>query len=104
MRTTVLHELTLVHDDDLVKVKYCVEFVGDGDKGMVWEPGTKEALDMGVACSVKTEEWLLAIDDLIESERWTYLLVASSMTTTVDLSFLSIARAKQKSWRCPCEK
>ena len=62
MRTTVLHELTLVHDDDLVKVKYCVEFVGDGDKGMVWEPGTKEALDMGVTCSIETKRSLLVID------------------------------------------
>ena len=62
MRTTVLNELTLVHDDDLVEVEYCIELVGDGDEGVMWESGAKEALDMGVACSIETESSLLAID------------------------------------------
>jgi hypothetical protein len=62
VRTTVLNELTLVHDDDLVEVEYCIELVGDGDEGVMWESGAEEALDMGVTCSIETKRSLLAID------------------------------------------
>lgn len=62
MRTTVLNELTLVHDDDLVEVEYCIELVGDSDEGVMWESGAEEALDMGVTCSIETKRSLLVID------------------------------------------
>jgi hypothetical protein len=68
MRTTVLDELSLIHDDDLVKVKDCIELVGYGDEGVVCESGAKEALDMGVARSVETRGLSLVIDDLREGE------------------------------------
>ena len=55
VRAAVLDELALVHDDNLVEVEYGVEFVRDGNEGVVWEAGAKKALDMGVACSIETK-------------------------------------------------
>ena len=61
MRAAVLDELTLVHDYDLVEVEDGVELVRDGDEGVVGESGAKEALDVGVACSIETKALLLVL-------------------------------------------
>lgn len=61
VRAAVLDELTLVHDYDLVEVEDGVELVRDGDEGVVGESGAKEALDVGVACSIETKALLLVL-------------------------------------------
>ena len=96
MGAPVFDQLTLVHDDDLVKVKYGIELVRDRDKGMMREGRAKEALDMSIRRRVKARGVLLATHAFLKmGGNKTYLLVASSMITTLALSFLSIARAKQ---------
>jgi hypothetical protein len=102
MRPPVLDKLTPVHDNDLVKVKYGVKFVRHRNECVVREGGTKEALDMSISCCVKARrisvsDWRLG---KIKVDQ-TYLLVASSIMTTLALSFLNIARAKQNNWRWP---
>jgi hypothetical protein len=60
VRAAILDELAFVHDDDLVKVEDCVQLVSDGNESVVWESGAKEALDVGVASSIKTEKLLVS--------------------------------------------
>jgi hypothetical protein len=60
VRAAIFDKLALIHDYDFVKVQDGVELVRDSDEGVVWESGAEEALDMGIACSIKTRAVLLA--------------------------------------------
>lgn len=59
MWPSILHKLTLVHDNDLVKVKYGVKLVRHGDESVVRESGAKETLNMSISRCIKAGKWLL---------------------------------------------
>lgn len=60
VRSAVFDKLTLVHDDDLIKVKNGFEFVSNGDEGMVGELGAEQALDVSICCCVEAGVSLVA--------------------------------------------
>jgi hypothetical protein len=53
MRLTVLDQRTLIHDNDLVEVKDCVEFMRDSDNSVRRKLLTQEALDNGIGGRIK---------------------------------------------------
>ena len=53
MRLPVLDQLSLIHDNYLVKIENGIEFVSDSDYGVRGEPGPKKSLNNGFRVIVK---------------------------------------------------